>query len=410
MPNRVVRLFAGTVLLFALSSLVAYQVAVPPPNRLADPFSAGWMLSDTNGDQIIDYISGKIVVPANPSAAENAAAADLAARLGFATTGLTPPIVISAAADRSDGPRIYVGRNSVPQSRSAAVAQYLDRLAPEEGGIFALEGALVMLGKDDAGLLAAAQAYAARAPFIWRPSADSLAAIPELAAPGSQILGVTYLKGKAGVNRAFLHAGTEVPRTALENALKNTRLAAVHEVVVNPDSSPVSATAPNPLPAMPSAPAQSADAAPPADGEGAGPARLDLATLYTMRGLFRGTPRMPVPSNLDGQLFVPAGAAGIAMANLAARMGLETTGITLPLASPADTAAIRDIRTKSVVYAGTPPGKEAETRLTHEDPSEMRLNQGEGELRIVDKAFGRQPSVSGARRRCRLARRSRSSD
>ena len=67
------------------------------------------MLTDTNGDDIVDFIAGKVVVPAHPSAAENAAAADLAARLGYATTGFTPPVVISAADDRADGPRIYVG-------------------------------------------------------------------------------------------------------------------------------------------------------------------------------------------------------------------------------------------------------------------------------------------------------------
>ena len=46
--------------------------------------------SDTNGDGIIDFIPGKVVVPPQPTAAQNAAAADIAARLGYATTGLTP--------------------------------------------------------------------------------------------------------------------------------------------------------------------------------------------------------------------------------------------------------------------------------------------------------------------------------
>src|SRR5262249_32832342 len=115
------------------------------------------------------------------------------------------------------------------------------------------------------------------------------------------------------------------------------------------------------------APAASADAAAGGDADGAGPARLDLATLYTMRGLFPGTGRMPIPSNLDGQLYVPAGAAGIAMANLAARMGLETTGITLPLAVPATIAAAREVRTKSVVDVSSDLGKEAQRRSLTED-------------------------------------------
>jgi hypothetical protein len=86
---------AGVVCLVALSSLVAYQSDAPRPGHLADPFSAGWMLADTNGDDLVDFIAGKVVVPAYPTAAENAAAAEVAARLGYATTGFTPPVVIS---------------------------------------------------------------------------------------------------------------------------------------------------------------------------------------------------------------------------------------------------------------------------------------------------------------------------
>src|SRR5258708_40139377 len=112
MFNTRMRFLVGVAGLFALSTLVAYQSDAPKPGHLADPFSAGWMLADTNGDDIVDFIAGKVVVPAQPTAAENSAAADLAARLGYATTGFTPPVVISAAEDRVDGPHIYVGRGS----------------------------------------------------------------------------------------------------------------------------------------------------------------------------------------------------------------------------------------------------------------------------------------------------------
>ncbi len=85
------------------------------------------------------------------------------------------------------------------------------------------------------------------------------------------------------------------------------------------------------------------------------------------------------------------------MANLAARMGLETTGITLPLATPAPSATVADVRTKSIIDAASTIGKEAERKLREEDtaaaPVESALAPGEGELRIVDKAFGRQPAV-----------------
>ena len=115
------RVLSTFFVLLALSSMVAFQQPVTPSNRLVDPFSTGWMLSDTNGDGVVDFVAGKVVVPARPSAAENAAAADIAARIGFGSTGLTPPVVISSAEDRGDGPRIYIGRGAVPARVSSVV-------------------------------------------------------------------------------------------------------------------------------------------------------------------------------------------------------------------------------------------------------------------------------------------------
>ena len=89
------------LLALAVASAFAFQTpqSANPAARVADPFAIGWMLEDTNGDGIADYIAGRIVVPAQPTAAENAAAANVAARLGYGTTGLTPPVVVAANED-----------------------------------------------------------------------------------------------------------------------------------------------------------------------------------------------------------------------------------------------------------------------------------------------------------------------
>ena len=397
------RLISALLLAIALSSLVAYQSNARQTSHLTDPFADGWMLSDTNNDGIIDFVAGRVVVPAHPSASENTAAADIAARIGFATTGLTPPVVISAAQNTSDGPRIFVGLDSVPSQDSSVAAAQLAKLQPDEGGVFAINANLLVLGHDNAGLLAAAEAFSSRAPFIWRPSGERLAAIATTVSPTAQLTGVTYLRGKAGINRAFLDCSSPVTPATIEGAWNGNRLGAVHELVVRANGATISAVDSKPLAAIPAAPApagdgpEAGDAPAGGDAEGAGPARMDLATLFTMRGLFRGSARMPIPSNLDSQLYVPAGSEGIAMANLAARMGLETTGITLPLAMPASNAAVRDVRTKAVVDATSQPGKEAERKLLEEDTiakqAEPPLAADEGELRVVDKAFGRHPAV-----------------
>jgi hypothetical protein len=359
---------------------------------VADAFATGWMLVDTNSDGIADFVNGKIVVPANPSAAENAAAADLAARIGFATTGLTLPIVVNASADGGDGPRIWVGKGAVPAALAADMAALAGKLGNEEGGVFLLGGNLAVVGSDDKGLLAAAEAYAARAPYQWKAPGDKLAAIAEAVGAGVQLAGVTYKLGTNGVYRALLRGQSNITIAALSAAYAANHLAGVRELVVLSGASPVAIMNPKTFLAEP-APAPAAPAGGGAGGEPPPAKRLDLATLYTSRGLFSGTARMPVPSSLDARLYVPAGAAGTAMANLAARMGLETTGITLPLASPVTDIAGKDVRTQAVIAGDSALAKEAEAKLRAQDTAaahaETDLAPGEGELRIVDDAFAR---------------------
>ena len=299
-------------------------------SHIQNAFSAGWMLQDTNGDGVVDFINGKIVVPAQPTAAENTAAANLAARLAFGSTGLTPPLVVPADEDKGDGPRIWVGKSALPSSIAAQASTYLQSLKTNEGGIFAAGGNLMIVATDDAGLLAASDAYAARAPYIWKVPGDDLSRITaELNRTagnvGPEFQGLVYEKGKAGVARAFLTTNQPVTTAQLQAVLNSPHLTSVHEVVVRLHGADVTATNSKPLPAIVTPadisanPAASAGegTAPPAAGpanssetEGQTPQPLDLATVYTSKGLFKGTPKMPIPSSLDAQLLVPAGRAG----------------------------------------------------------------------------------------------------
>jgi hypothetical protein len=401
----------------AVAGAFAFQTPQPgiPGNsvNVADAFATGWLLQDTNGDGIADFLNGKIVVPAHPSAAENTAAANLAARAGYGTTGLTPPVVVAAGEDSGGGPRIWVGKGAVPSSAAAGLAGF--PLVADEGGVFALGGNLAVVGANDAGLLAAADAYAARAPYQWRASGEKLEAIVNAvrdAAPGARVelAGITYMRGRASVHRAFLR-GSGITADALNRALASNDLAAVHGLAVIGGES-VESLKPEPAasPQNGASPAAAADGTGPADAAGAagapdaaaggganGPTRLDLATLYTSRGLFGPAGRIPLPASSNAHLYVPAGAEGIAMANFAARMGLETTGITLPIASPADSATARDIRAHAVIAGNSAIGQEAERKMRAQDTAaeqaESPLAPGEGELRVVDNAFGRRSAV-----------------
>ena len=44
-------------MLFVLPANQAFQASPPATDHLLDPFAPGWMLSDTNGDGIVDYVS-----------------------------------------------------------------------------------------------------------------------------------------------------------------------------------------------------------------------------------------------------------------------------------------------------------------------------------------------------------------
>ena len=386
----------------------AQPSSAPAGAHLSDPFSAGWMVVDTNGDGIADAVTGKIVLPANPTAAENAAAANLAARVAYGSTGLTLPLVVSAPAPSGGGATIWVGR-AAPETASSEVRSVAAQLTSGEGGVFAAGENLVVAG-DDAGLGAAADGFSARAPYQWRVPGDKFGEITDAVnaaghGSGSQLVGVTYVRGEQGIHRAIVRAGFGVSASELAGAYSASasHVAAVHQLVVVGGKAPITATNPKPLAVAPvnagagAAEGPAADA--PAGGPGGGGAatRLDLATVYTSRGLFTGTARMPVPSSSDAHLYVPSGAAGIAMANLAARMGLEGTGITLPIASPAADANARQVRTQAVIAGDSALAQEVEKKLRDQDTAAAQaapaLGAAEGELRIVDDSFGRRAAI-----------------
>jgi hypothetical protein len=405
----IVVLFAvPTVWALAEGKQTAPSSAISAGPQLSDPFAVGWFVADTNGDAIADAVTGKIVLPESPTAAENASAANLAARIAYGATGLTLPVVVTAAAVPADRPRIWVGR-AAPESAVNEVRSAAGQLAEGEGGVFAVAENLVVAG-DDTGLGAAADGFSARAPYQWRVPGEKFADITEAVnaaghGSGARLVGVTYMRGEQGIHRAIVRAGFTVNASELTGAYTAGRshVAAVRQLVVVGGRAPVSATNPKALGvAQPNAGAGigegpvDAPAAGPGGGAGAA-TRLDLATVYTSRGLFTGTARMPLPSSSDAHLYVPPGAAGIAMANLAARMGLETTGITLPIASPASAATARQVRTQAVIAGDSALAQEVEKKLRDEDTAaaqaEPPLAAAEGELRVVDDSFGRRGAI-----------------
>src|SRR5882672_351473 len=67
---------------------------------LADFFKPGVVFQDRNGDGAVDFVDARIVLLEHPTSAELAAAADIAARLGFETSAMNLPL-----SGPTDGPQ-----------------------------------------------------------------------------------------------------------------------------------------------------------------------------------------------------------------------------------------------------------------------------------------------------------------
>ena len=138
-------------------------------------FSPGLILQDRNGDEVIDFVDAAIVVGESPTVSDIAAAADVAARLGYETMAMDIPL---ASLEESSGPAILVGSAALTRAGVAATVVGLAGLATGEGIIELLTAGgrewLVIAGADEAGTRAAAQAFAGRLPYLWEPNGTTL--------------------------------------------------------------------------------------------------------------------------------------------------------------------------------------------------------------------------------------------
>lgn len=391
---------------------------------LENPFHLGTLLQDTNADGIPDAVCGHIIVSSTPSAAENTAAANLAARVGYETSALTLPIVVQGSPKPVAGctgpaQNIWIGAASLPPEAAASIKPIAATLGLGEGAVVAVNGGIAIVAPDPVGLLTAGDALAARSPYLWAvPGDKALILARNVNAAFSkangkisaELIALVFAQSTPGVRRAVLRLNGTSDATAVQKLLRPedgtpVQLGSVHEVELLLGETPLTLANPagNPRPAaLPAIP----------DSSGGDSRPLDLARLYTIRGLLTGSAKKPIPSGTAAKLYVPSGIQGIAMANLAARLGLETIGITLPIAFPDPGLSAAQVQGATVAVNGTAaadhlkdilstkggadldklaPGqyKLASTQLPELPP----LSHGEGELRIVEHGFGKSDAL-----------------
>src|ERR1700743_3500706 len=124
-------LFRPLVAVLALTTLAAgpSQPAPAASSLLEDAFHLGPLLRDTNGDAIVDAVCAHIVVPDHSDEGENAAGANIAARFGYETSGITLPIVTTVGGGSAfkaqcspQAGTLWVGRGAVPAAQAGELS------------------------------------------------------------------------------------------------------------------------------------------------------------------------------------------------------------------------------------------------------------------------------------------------
>jgi Zinc carboxypeptidase/S-layer like family, outer domain len=409
---------------------------------LTSLFDTSGIARDTNGDGIADAVGARIVVPVSPTVREIQAATNVAARLGFETSALTLPLVVRESDVRDDDrSRILIligGSNGLVSRLAARGAVDLKSLKEGQGLVAAIpaaagsSSAVVLAGPDDRGTLAAANEFASRLPRVWNMSGITLAGIEAAttqylkndgfdAGPAAltSIVVDAERRGLASVTVRLAMPASQTARAAralseldeahrrgLQPQVLNFAEAAAVSVDLVADGKTSRAvvrraglnsrtlTPPiDPDELAPDSPGErgQAAAAPRAPAK-----NFDLSNAFSIEGWFGDSYADLIPDRTETSLILGGADDSLGAAHIAARLGLESTGVTLPIAR-AD-REIRDAaREASPILVGRANtltqdlGKIGRARVDD-------LQPGEGVVQIVPRAFGNATAtvVSGA--------------
>jgi hypothetical protein len=434
MPRTLVR---ATLLCFVVFTVAApvrpsAQRAAPPSLAVLFEPQSG-IVRDTNGDALADAVAARVILPARPAAEEIEAATNLAARLGFETTALSLPIVVrdhDVQQPDSIALPILVGReNALVAKISGRGDLNLQSLKPGQGLIVAVSSPLgggdgvVVAGSDPAGTLAAANELAARLPRLWSMTGITLRMIEEQAAqylrsravqagPASisSILVDSDRRGIASVTvvvqvpaadasralRALADLDT-AHRRGLEPRTLNFAEAAETLIDLRAGARALGRTAvrraglnartltppidPDELaPDSPGERGQAAEAA-------AAPAKtFDLSNAYSISGWFGDSYADLIPDRTETTLLLGDASDSFGAVHIGSRLGLESTGVTLPIAKPA--AKVKDpSRDANLILVGRGNPLVADlVKIGRARLDDLQLE--EGVVQIVPRAFG----------------------
>ncbi len=409
---------------------------------------AAGVVRDTNGDGLPDLVASRVVVPDEPAEEDVLVAANLAGRLGFETVALTLPLVVRVRdiqpGDRMDLPLIVGRSNPYITALVGSGAISLDGIDEGQGLVALVPSpwggghAVAIAGGDDEGTLAAGNAFAAYGPRLWGASGSrygdaerqvaeylrrhrvpsgppALTAfivdadrrglrsirvrVPVEAARAAEAervlreLDASHRRGRDAGILNFANVGATVIDLTIEGGATTevtVRRSGLNPRALTPPDDEAGrgrAGAAGGRGGRGGAAAEAGDAGEGGGGRGAArPATFDLSRAFTIDGWFGDSYPDLMADRVDAVILTGDPAESLGAAHIAARLGLDSTGITLPLARPASDVAdparepnpILVGRTNALVLALEKIGR---ARLDDLEP-------GEGAVEIVPRAFG----------------------
>jgi len=429
-PSAMKKLSVLGLVLIAAGAIGRTAPAETTPASLSELFKPGVMFQDTNGDGAIDFVDARLVLPDQPDAAELAAAGNIAARLGFETSAMNIPVA-RADQTRSDGARgfqpsetgttIFIGAKSLAAAEVTAESIGAARLKPGDGVVtaFTLSGkpAVAVLGGDEAGLEAASVMLAGHLPQVWDqkgPTADKIADDVKLflagkgVTPSVAVAHAVFVRAGAtaadSVDRVIValqmaNGGDVIKGQVALSQFKATTgrdpkrplsYSSVGSVLVRMRAPGMGVVAVD-LPRAAAAEAVASTSSPPARRPGGGAKEnFDLSTFYANEGALGDSDNNLIPDRVD-VLLSADGAGTDGVVDLSARLGLESTGVSLPIARTAKSITAPDGEPILVLIGSSHPVVEQLIKSRKWDAPV--LQPGEGLIQLVKKAFGEKSAL-----------------
>jgi hypothetical protein len=397
------------VLCLAAGVVTGGQTPAPVAASLSDAFALGRFVEDRSGDGWADTVTARVVTGENPTPAVVAAAADIAGRLGLETMAMNLPL-----SRQTSGRVIAVGDGGLAQAGIPRANLGLGTLGAGEGTVVATTAAgapaLAVLGADDAGLGAAASLLAGRLPNLWEPRGATLGDVETAVRDALDGAGITprathaaAVHVAAGAQEVERVVVTAAVSSAADQRRARTALTALRAAGASEDdrarlSWPAVRTLEVRLQAEGAADARvdlarskDPDPGPLGRRPGAGAKEsLDLSSLYANEGMLGDSDSNLIPDRVD-VLLVPSGEGTLRTIDVAARLGLEAAGLTVPLARPAE-AITRPESEPTLVLIGLSHPL-VDTLVAGGKFERPALAPGQGLIQVVRKAWGDKSAV-----------------